>query len=70
MKAELTRLLKATKVSSVADLTQSVLDNKLNKGPLSEYLSNFVKLIDSSVNLCKAAAGSIDEMKTKVQEKS
>ena len=66
MKAELTRLLKATKVSSVADLTQSVLDNKLNKGPLSEYLSNFVKLIDSSLNLCKAAAGSIDEMKTKV----
>ena len=58
--------MKATKVSSVADLTQAVLDNKLNKGPLSEYLSNFVKLIESSMNLCKAAAGSIDEMKTKV----
>ena len=66
MKAELTRLMKATKVSSVADLTQSVLENKLNKGPLSEYLSNLVKLVDSSMNLCKAAAGSIDEMKTKV----
>ena len=66
MKAELTRLMKATKVSSVAGLTQSVLDNKLNKGPLSEYLSKIVKLLDSSMNLCKAAAGSIDEMKTKV----
>ena len=68
MKAELTRLMKATKVSSVADLSQSVLENKLLKGPLSEYLSNFVKLIDSSMSmyLCKAAAGSIDEMKTKV----
>ena len=66
MQAEITRLLKATKSSSIADLSQSVLENKLLKGPLSEYLSKIVKLLDSSMNLCKAAAGSIDEMKTKV----
>jgi hypothetical protein len=33
---------------------------------LSEYLNSFVKLLDSSLNLFKGAAGSIDEMKTKV----
>ena len=68
MKSEIARLMKATNVSSVADLNQKVLSDKLNKGPLSEYLSSFVKLLDSSLNLCKGAAGSIDEMKTKVMD--
>ena len=68
MKSEIARLLKATNVSSVADWNQKVLSDKLNKGPLSEYLSSFVKLLDSSLDLCKGAAGSIDEMKTKVMD--
>ena len=68
MKSEIARLMKATNVSSVADLNQKVLSDKLNKGPLSEYLSSFVKLLDSSLDLCKGAAGSIDEMKTKVMD--
>jgi predicted RecB family nuclease len=68
MKSEIARLMKATSVSSVADLNKKVLSDKLNKGPLSEYLNSFVKLLDSSLNLCKGAAGSLDEMKTKVMD--
>ena len=68
MKSEIARLMKATHVSSVADLNQKVLSDKLNTGPLSEYLSSFVKLLDNSLNLCKGAASSIDEMKRKVMD--
>jgi gas vesicle protein len=41
---------------------------RLNKGPLADFLGNIVKLIDSYVSICKAAAGSLDVMKTKVME--
>ena len=43
MKSEIARLMKATNVSSVADLNQKVLSDKLNKGPLSEYLSSVAR---------------------------
>ena len=58
MESGIARLMKATvNASSVADLNQKVLLDKLNKGPLSEYLNSFVKLLDSSLNLFKGAAG-------------
>ncbi|KAL5266158.1 hypothetical protein ACHWQZ_G006719 [Mnemiopsis leidyi] len=67
MKSEMVRLMKAANVSSVADLKKSAL-NKLNKGPLVDFLENLVELFDNSLDLCKAAASSVDEMKTKVMD--
>ena len=67
MDSEIVKLLKATKVTSVSDLNSTVL-MRLNKGPLADFLGNIVKLIDSNVSICKAAAGSLDVMKTKVME--
>ncbi|KAL5249822.1 hypothetical protein ACHWQZ_G018595 [Mnemiopsis leidyi] len=67
MKSEMVRLMKAVNVSSVADLKKSAL-NKLNKGPLVDFLENLVELFDNSLDLCKAAVSSVDEMKTKVMD--
>ena len=64
--SEIVKVMKATNVSSVSDLSSTVLSNKLNKGQLSNFLCNIVKLLDSSMSLCKAAAGSVDAMKSKV----
>ena len=47
MKSEMVRLMKAVNVSSVADLKKSAL-NKLNKGPLVDFLENLVELFVQS----------------------
>ena len=65
LNAEISRLMKAVKVSTVSDLNSNTL-GKLQKGPLNDFLSTFVTLLESNLSLCKAAASSIDEMKSKV----
>ena len=65
--SEIQGLMKAVNVSSVTDLKKSAL-NKLHKPPLVDFLSNIVELLDTSLSLCKAAASSVDEMKTKVMD--
>ncbi|KAL5261209.1 hypothetical protein ACHWQZ_G007050 [Mnemiopsis leidyi] len=67
LNSEMVRLMKAVNVSSVADLKKSAL-NKLNKGPLVDFLENLVELFDNNLNLCKAAASSVDELKSKVMD--
>ena len=65
LNAEISRLMKATKASSVSDVNRNSLE-KLNKGPMADFLCIFVGLLESNMNLCKAAASSIDELKSKV----
>ena len=65
LNAEISRLMKAVKVSTVSDLNLNTL-GKLQKGPLTDFLNAFVGLLESNMSLCKAAASSIDEMKSKV----
>ncbi|KAL5246883.1 hypothetical protein ACHWQZ_G018926 [Mnemiopsis leidyi] len=54
LNSEMVRLTKAVNVSSVADLKKNAL-NKLNKGPLVDFLE-------------KAAASSVNELKSKVMD--
>ena len=65
LNAEISRLMKAVKVSTVSDLNLNTL-GKLQKGPSTDFLNAFVTLLESNMSLCKAAASSIDEMKSKV----
>ena len=65
LNAEISRLMKAVKVSSVSDLNLNTL-GKLQKGPSTDFLNAFVTLLESNMSLCKAAASSIDDMKSKV----
>ena len=65
LNAEISRLMKATKASSVSDLNRNSLE-KLNKGQMADFLCIFVGLLESNMNLCKAATSSIDELESKV----
>ncbi len=59
----LNQILKAAKVQTVAELNHTKLMT-LNKDPLAKFVENLTKLFQSNVDLCKAAAGKIDELKT------
>ena len=67
LNAEISRLMKAVKVSTVSDLNSNTL-GKLQKAPSAsnDFLNSFVTLLESNMSLCKAAASAIDEMKSKV----
>ena len=64
---ELVELLKSTNLSSISDINPTVSHN-LNKGPLSRFHSSMFELLDNNMNLCKAAAGSLNTMKTQVKD--
>ena len=67
MEQELTvslkNVLKASKVSSVDELSHSGL-MKMNKDNLVTFVQSLSKQLPKSIDICKAAAGKIDDMKT------
>ena len=63
MNSELVKLMKAMNVSSTSEMSQKSLEKTLNKGPLSTFLSSFVKLYEKNLNICKLAAVRIDCLK-------
>ena len=60
---EIVKLMESTHLSSISDINVTALQ-MLNKGPLSNFPCSMVKLLENNINLCKAAAGSLENLKT------
>ena len=56
-------VLKAAKAVSVEELDHSAL-MRVNKDPLAKFVESLSKVLKNNIELCKAAAGKIDEMKS------
>ena len=63
MSSEIQRVVKAVNVSCTAEVNESVL-MKLNKNPLAKMVENLLNLIEQNVELCKSAAGKIDQLQS------
>ena len=57
------KVLKTIKISSPSELNHAAL-MKLNKDPLSNVIENLFQLFANNLELCKAAASTIDQLKT------
>ena len=64
MKSEIQKLLKAVNVSTTSELNETVLIRHLNKNPLAKFVESLANLIEKNVELCKSAAGQIDQLKS------
>ena len=64
MKSEIRKLLKAVNVSTTSELNETVLIKNLNKNPLAKFVESFVNLIEKNIELCKSAAGKMDQLKS------
>ena len=62
MTSEIQKLLKAVNVSSASEVNESVL-MRLNKNPLAQFVDSLLNLVEKNVELCKCAAGKIDQLK-------
>ena len=65
---KLNQVLKASKVLSTDELTHPGL-MKMNKDTLANYVEDLTKLMNRNIDLCKSAAGKIDELKSSEIEK-
>ena len=63
MTAEIQKVVKAVNVSCTSEVNESAL-MKLNKNPLAKIVENLLNLIEQNVELCKCAAGKIDQLKS------
>ena len=63
MTAEIQKVVKAVNVSCTSEVNESAL-MKLNKNPLAKLVENLLDLIEQNVELCKCAAGKIDQLKS------
>ncbi len=63
MQTALQQLFKTVKISSISELSHPNLV-KLQKDPLATLVKNFVNLFDKNMSLCKAAASTIDQLKS------
>ena len=63
MKTEIEKVLKSVHVASAAEINETVL-MRLNKNPLAKFVESLMNVIEKNVDLCKAAAGKIDQLKT------
>ena len=63
LNAALGFITKTSKVTNVEDLNRTAL-MKWNKDPLADSVEKLSKLLHSNIELCKAAASKIDEMKS------
>ena len=63
MNTEIQKVLKSVNVTSAAEINETVL-MRLNKNPLAKFVESLVNVIGKNVDLCKAAAGKIDQLKT------
>ena len=57
------QILKSCKVTSVDEINHSLL-MKSNKDPLADFVEQLLKVTFGTVDLCKAAVGTIDQLKT------
>ena len=65
---KLNQVLKASKVLSTDELTHHGL-MKMNKDTLANFVEDLAKLMNGNIDLCKSAAGKIDELKSSEIEK-
>ncbi|KAL5256543.1 hypothetical protein ACHWQZ_G011706 [Mnemiopsis leidyi] len=63
MTSEIQKVLKAVNVSCASEVSESAL-MKLNKNPLAQIVNSLVNLIEQNVELCKSAAGKMDQLKS------
>ena len=63
MLSEIQRVVKAVNVSCTSEVNESAL-MKLNKNPLAKIVESLINLIEENVELCKCAAGKMDQLKT------
>ncbi|KAL5264420.1 hypothetical protein ACHWQZ_G005491 [Mnemiopsis leidyi] len=63
MTSEIQKVLKAVNVSCASEVSESAL-MKLNKNPLAQIVNSLVSLIEQNVELCKCAAGKMDQLKS------
>ena len=63
MTSEIQKVVKAVNVSCASEVTESAL-MKLNKNPLAQIVNSLLGLIEQNVELCKCAAGKMDQLKS------
>ncbi|KAL5253309.1 hypothetical protein ACHWQZ_G013180 [Mnemiopsis leidyi] len=63
MQAEIQKIFKTANISCASEATESAL-MKLNKNPLAKFVNSLLHLVEKNVELCKSAAGTIDQLKT------
>ena len=63
MKSEIQKVLKAVNVSSTSELNETTI-MRLNKNPLAKFVETLANLIEKNVELCKSAAGKMDQLKS------
>ena len=63
MTAELQKVVKAVNVSCTSEVNESTLI-KLNKNPLAKIVDSLLNLIEQNLELCKCAAGKMDQLKS------
>ena len=64
MTSDIQKVLRTLNVFSVSEVTESVLIAKLHKNPMAKIVINLLNLVEQNIELCKCAAGKIDEMKS------
>ncbi|KAL5251536.1 hypothetical protein ACHWQZ_G017041 [Mnemiopsis leidyi] len=63
MTSEIQKVVKAVNASCASEVTESAL-MKLNKNPLAQIVTSLLGLIEQNVELCKCAAGKMDQLKS------
>ena len=63
MTSELQKVVKAVNVSCTSEVNESTL-MKLNKNPLAKIVDSLLNLIEQNLELCKCAAGKMDQLKS------
>lgn len=63
LRSSMDQILHATKAQSVEALNHSVL-MKMNKDTLANFVENISKLLIGNIDLCKSAAGTVDQLKS------
>ena len=64
MTSDIQKVLRTLNVFSVSEVTESVLIAKLHKNPMAKIVISLLNLVEQNIELCKCAAGKIDEMKS------
>ena len=64
MASDIQSVLKTLNVFSVTEVTESVLIAKLHKNPMAKIVISLLNLVEKNIDLCKSAAGKMDEMKS------
>ena len=63
MKSEIQKILKSVNMSATCEVNEVIL-MRLNKNPLAKYVESLVNLMEKNIELCKSAAGKMDQLKS------